>query len=371
MVGCRTGTGGAERVCGGIPRRGAPLADDLSQLKQRLYALATDADELARAAHAAHGGWPAPEQELDFLDFYAVEWVDRSGRTLVERAVAAGQLPPAVAAWSEGVRTALWVVDGWEGELVLLRDIATEDEVAVRAPGLEGELPRRAVLRARVIPHDGHLVFSGEPDVYEPMGVIARMDLLRGWHETPEPALLTRLAERRATFRRLREERDAFVTFFGADEQLFADADALGEALARFVHHLHHEHPFPSLGGRTRARAWRMEKGDEPTIVRFELGESLRGPGRPGAIYDPVEGIHFLPSYGEFLAHLRGDGDHPDVVAWYLDDPGITSLPFRRAGRTDRLAALLGRPDAPLEALLDGVKPLEPGPPSVLPSLED
>lgn len=343
----------------------------LSDVKRHLYALAAARpEELARAAHALHGGWP--EEQGDFLDFVAIEWVDREGWTVAERAAAAGEVPAEVARWAAEVRTALWVVDGWEGDLVLLRDIATEDEMAVTAPGLEGDLPKRAVLRARVIPHGGAWVFSGEPDVYEPMGVIARMELLRAWQESPEPALLTRLAARRAAFRRLREERAAFVTHFGGDEVVFADAADLGARLSAFVSYLLNEHRFPSLGGRTRAEATRADKGEEPSIVSFELGPTLTGPGRPGAIYDAIEGIHFLPRYGELRAHLRGEEHHPDVLALYLDDPGITALPFRRVGATGVLARALGREEAPLDDLLAGVKPLDAEvAPSVLPGWED
>ena len=41
---------------------------------------------------------------------------------------AAGVLPGEALAWPREVQTALWVVDGWEGDLVLLRDIGTYDK---------------------------------------------------------------------------------------------------------------------------------------------------------------------------------------------------------------------------------------------------
>ncbi|MFN7145074.1 MAG: hypothetical protein ACK4YP_14955 [Myxococcota bacterium] len=348
--------------------------DPVSAQKHLLYrrALARP-DELALAAHALLGEMPDAERQTDFLDFFALEWVDAEGFTEVEHAVRAGELPAETLRWTREVRTALWVVDGWEGEKVLLRDVRTEEEIAVTAPGQQAELERRAVLRARVIPVDDTWRFSGEPDVWEPMGVIARMDLLRQWQEGPEPDLVARLAALRAAFARQREERLAWVAHFGADEIVFADASDMDKRLARFVSYLHNEHPFPSLGGRTRAAAHRAEKGDEPVIVQFALGPTLTGPGRPGAIYDEVEGVHFLPGYGEFAAHLRGEEEHPDIVRAYLEDPGITRLPFRRIGGAPRLAALLGRPaDEPLDVLLDPWKPTGTRPaPSVLPGLED
>jgi hypothetical protein len=353
--------------------------DPVPAWKHRLYARAARRpDELAAAAHALYGGPPDPEAypdfpDTDFLDFFAIEWVDAAGLTEVDHAVRAGELPEAALRWPREVRTAMWVVDGWEGDLVLLRDIRTEAEIAVSAPGMQADLPRRAVVRARVIPVGDALRFSGAPDVWEPMGVIARMDFLREWMATPEPALLEHLLALRVGFLRQREEREAWIAHFGADELLFDDPRDMERRLAAFMSHLNNEHVFPSLGGRTRAEAFRVAKGSEPTIVQLTLGATLTGPGRPGAIYDEVEGIHFLPAYGEARAHLRGEAPHPGVVTMYLDDPGITRLPFRRVGETAALARLLGLPEeTPLDTLLDPYKPSGVRAlPSVLPNLED
>lgn len=345
----------------------------VSTWKRAIYAGAqARGEELALAAHALHADAPDPDAWADFLDFFAIEWVDAEGWTQTERAVRAGLVPEAALRWPREVRTALWVVDAWRDDVVQLRDVGTEEEIEVRAPGAQADLPPRCVVRARTIPHGDVRVFSGEPAIYGPMGVIARMDLMRAWMEGPEPALLAKLAELRAGFLRQREERAAFVAHFGADEVVFADAADLEGRLAVFVNYLLNEHPFPSLGGRTRANTFRAAKGEDPKVIGFALGPTLTGPGRPGAIYDEVEGVHFLPAYGEVRAHLRGEAHHPDIVRAYLEDPGITALPFRRAGRTDALARLLRRDDATLEDLLAPHKDLaRRAAPSVLPGFED
>lgn len=350
------------------------VTSPLAAWKHRLYQRALSRpEELAHAANALSGELPPPERQTDFLDFFAIEWVDADGFTEVERAVRDGELPADALAWSREVRTSLWVVDGWDGERVLLRDVRSEEETAVHAPGAEADLPRRSVLRARIVPFEGMLHFSGEPDVWEPMGVLARMDLLREWQATPEPDLLARLAALRAGFLRQREERAAWIAHFGADEIVFESARDLELRLAAFVAWLTNEHEFPSLGGRTRAAAHRAVKGGDPAVIELRLGPTLTGPGRPGVIYDEVEGVHLLPGYGEVRAHLRGEEEHGDLVRAWLEDPGITRLPFRRAGGADRLARLLGRPDGePLEVLLDAWKPAGVrAAPSVLPSLDD
>ncbi len=343
-------------------------------------------EELALAAHALLGEPPTSEQLPDLVEFFAMEWVDAEGWTAVERLVAAGTLPEEALAWPREVRTGLWVVDSWEGDAVCLRDLATDEEIAVWAPGRQEELPRRSVLRARTVAlvelgAEGgapsatpppRRVFVGSPDVWDPMSVLARMNLLAQWRESPEPATLARLHDLRAAFRRQREEREVFVRHFGADLVVFESPSDMERRFAAFMNELLNATRFASLGGRTRAEAHRATKGEDPVVARFELGGDLAAPGRHGIVYDAVEGVHFLPDLGDFLADLRGTGEAPDVVRRYLADPGVTALPFVRAGATDRLAALLGVPDAPLDVLLAPHKPSgRRNAPSVLPGFED
>lgn len=302
-----------------------------SALLRSLYVARHDPEELALAAHLLYG--KPPEDWAEFLDFFVLEWVDPQGYTAVDRAVLAGDAPPAALRLSLEARTALWVVDGWEGDLVLLRDLVTEGEIAVHAPGRAGELPRKTVLRARVVPEialPDRFIFSGSPDLYDGLGVIARMDLLRAWQETPEPDALARLSALRRAFTTQREEQCAFVTHFGTNLKVFGGAGELGAELARFVNFLGNDWRFPSLGGQTRAEAHRASKGDEPKVVQIQLGESLKGPGRPGILYDQVQGVHFLPHVGELLDHLAGTANHPEVVMFYMQEPGLPTLEMDR-----------------------------------------
>ena len=342
------------------------------EAKRRVYArVGARPDVLAEASHALHGGPPSPEQMTELLDFAAIEWVDAEGWTAVDRAVADGELPPACARWSREVATSLWVVDGWCADTVQLRDVATEAVVEVHAPGQASDLPRRAVLRARVLPAGDRRVLSGAPDVWEPMGVIARMELLAQWQASGEPALLANLRELRAGFVRQREERAVWIAHFGADLVVFDDASDLERRLAAFANVLLNEARFPSLDGRTRAEAYTASKGEEPKVVMLRLGQTLTGPGRHGAIYDGAEGIHFLPDLGSFLDYFEGRSSDATVVRAYLADPGVTMLPFLRVGGSARLAALLGVDDAPMDVLLAPYKsPIRPLP-NFLPGHED
>lgn len=308
---------------------------DTGTLLRSFYAAKHDPHELGFAAHMLYGH--SPTDWSDFIDFYVTEWVDAEGYTVIERAVDSGLAPDVALRIPREVQTALWVVDGWEHDLVLLRDLATEKEMAVLAPGRQADLPRRTVLRARVVPEIGRgpadpaFVFTGSPDLYDGLGVIGRLDLLRAWQETPEPDLHDRLSALRAAFVRQREEHTAFTTFLGASERVYPNAEALNTELSRLISFLNNEWRFGSLGGRTRSEAHRSARGSEPHIVQIQLGESLRGPGRPGIVYDRVHGAHFLPAYGELLDHFAGRASHPEVVQFYVDEPGLPAVAFRTA----------------------------------------
>ncbi len=355
---------------------GLPVSTSIEAVLARLAAHArVHADEVAVAAHALLQRAPSPADSVEVIAFYGLEWVDGGGLTALQHLVAAGELSAEVLPWSHDVRVGLWVVDGWEGDLACIRDLATDEELVLFAPSRATELLPRSVLRARLVPDldtPGRWRAFGEMDVWGPRGVLGRMDLLRAWQEGHEPALHARLAELRGAFRRQREERATWIAHFGADLVVFDDADAMAAGLSAFVNVLLNGTRFESLGGRTRAEAFRAAKGEEPAVIQFALGGDLSGPGRHGAIYDDHEGIHVLPRLGDFLAHLRGESHHPEVVRAYLDDPGVTWLPFRRAGATRALAEVLGAPDATLEALLLPVKgPPRRAAPSVLPGFED
>lgn len=328
-----------------------PLLTTAAALRH-VYGVAHDPQELALAAHMLHGKPPADWEE--FLNFFVLEWVDARGYTAIEAAVEAGVCDASALRLSSELRTALWVVDGWEDQSVLLRDLATESEVAVHAPGRQSDLPKRTVLRARVVPEiarPDQYIFSGSPDLYDGLGVIARMDLLRAWQETPEPDLHARLAALREAFLQQREEQAAFLTFFGADQQIFSSADHLNRDLARFISFLGNEWVFPSLGT-TRATAHRATKGDEPKVVQVQIGDSLKGPGRPGIVYDRVHGVHFLPALGDLLDHFSGAGVYPEVLQLYLDEPDLSPLAFRAA--PPELRALKTAPSRATPSVLPG-----------------
>ena len=354
----------------------APL--DAPAIKAGLYRAAhapRHASELALAAAAwfegidredPECGPAAPDAWLDFLDFFVLEWVDARGFTALERELGS-PLEPELLRWLLEVRSGVFAVSCWEGGYAEVR--APDGETLyVR---VDEPLAPRSVILGRLLPRaDGSWLPSGAPDVYEPMRVIQRLELERRWGEGPRRALVERTAALRRAFIQQREQRAIFIDHFGEDCLIFDEPGELVRALEGFLQHLEYEAALPSLGGKTRAQVLR-ERGEQPFAIRIEAGPSLAGSRRVGVLYDAIEGVHLLPAYGDFLDHLRGEGEHPQVVRAYLEDPGISALPFRRAGGSARLAALLGLPEAPLEELLAPYKDLDArAAPSLLAGLE-
>ena len=287
-------------------------------LKPSLYraALAPERqDELARAATAWFGG-ERPDSEhawTDFLDFVALEWVDARGWTLPE-ALLGRPLDPPVLRALEDVRSGVFVVDGSEGDLVEVRDVRTEEELYLRVQAL----PRRSVLRSRLLPEpDGTWRPSGAPDVYEPCGVVARLQLAEAWDRSSMAEASRRCGELRRAFLEQRRQRDAFVAWFGSDTLVVDDGPALLDALNPFL---------ASLPAADEAGAYTLQ---------LELGETLENARGIGMVFDEEEGVQIWPGFAALRDHLHGTAEHAHVLTTFLADEAVTALPFRRLGRPD------------------------------------
>jgi hypothetical protein len=341
-------------------------------LKQALYKAAHQPEQQAELAQAA-GAWfsGAPEEDgwADFVDFFVLEWVDRDGFSLLERIVG-DPLTDLGRSWLTGVRSGVFVVDEIDGPLAFCRDVCTDEDLCLV---LGDALAPRSVIQGRLLPDGkGRYNLSGDPDIYDPMRVIARLSLARQWKEGTRYQLISQQSALRIGFLRQREQRRAFLGFFGSDQLLFPNGLELEQHMNNFMAHLLFRHCPPGLGGRTFADQHQEATGESPHQVKVELSEGLAAAGAVGVIYDPQEGIHFLPAFDAFVAHLQGHEDHESIVRSYLQDPGITALPFLRVGGAERLAALLNVPVAPMAELLAPFKSRpERRSPSVLPHFDD
>lgn len=323
-------------------------------------------NEVALAAAALYGRPPEPEEWSDLLDFMATSWVDAEGLTLAARLPNA---PADLLSWPHEVLDALWVVDGWDDSLVLLRDIATEAEVAVLAPQARAELPRRTVLRARVVPWQGANVFFGEPALYGEQGVIGRQQLLAQWRASPEPETIERTRALRLGFAEQHDQYQAFVEYFGGD-QLTGTADGLESKLNTFLEHYLFRAALSRLGHRTHAEFFSASTGKVAKRVELHLGNTLREGGEVSVVFDRVFGLHFLPSFTQLRMHLLNEASHPAVLDLYLSEPQLPAFALWRAAPWSAIAKHLGVSETEIKGELAKRKPASRASPSVFPGLE-
>jgi hypothetical protein len=165
----------------------------------------------------------------------------------------------------------------------------------------------------------------------------------------------------------MREDRAAFVEFFGSDELVLPPADA-EERLNAFHRH------------RQEAALARQPSRRQPPnlpgvdVPAFEFPPELADADTIGMIYDETDGLNFYNEYGmlrELFAEpaLAADKRYADVLRGYLRSETIGPLPFRRmaAAHPDTADAVFRKvlrkpnftwaehgeaPDAPAEALV-------------------
>lgn len=286
---------------------------------------------MAAAAHALFGRAPEPDEWADLLDFAGTEWLDSAGLTVAE-ALAAERGYAELARWPTEARLSLWVVDGAHEDSVLLRDLQDDQEWAVAVtPAALAELPRKTVLRARVVPWRGRYAFFGDPGLYGQPGVLARMELLQQWRAGGEPELLAALRERRLAWGRQRNQRRVFLEHFGEELVVFESAADMESRLAGFLDHLLHRDRGCDGLAPTAAERFHAERGYLPQRIDLVPGPTLQT-GRPAICFHERQGLLFLPAFGELRAHLSGHENHPDILDLWLTNPELPAEGLARAG---------------------------------------
>ncbi|GAB2831171.1 hypothetical protein GCM10027073_69450 [Streptomyces chlorus] len=129
-------------------------------------------------------------------------------------------------------------------------------------------------------------------------------------------------------WQRMREDRAAFVEFFGGDELVLPPAEAKDLLNGYYCH----RQEAAIIGQPDRARGRRLPGLDLPF---FELPGELADSDTIGVIYDQVDGLNFYADYGmlrDLFADpaLAGRKQHQDLLRTYLREESIAPLPIRR-----------------------------------------
>ncbi|SOB82801.1 hypothetical protein [Streptomyces sp. 1331.2] len=144
---------------------------------------------------------------------------------------------------------------------------------------------------------------------------------------TSRPELVFRNPEKiEQGWESMRQDRAAFIEFFGSDELVLPPAEAEDRLNA------YYRHRQAVAGQPVRARGSRLPGLDFPV---FELPRGLAESEMVGAIYDEVDGLYFYPDYGmlrDLFADpaLPGRRQHQDLLRVYLREESIAPLPLRR-----------------------------------------
>ena len=146
---------------------------------------------------------------------------------------------------------------------------------------------------------------------------------------TRRPELVFRNPEKvEQGWKQMREDRAAFVEFFGGDELVLPPAEA-EERLNAYYRHQQEA----ALARQPARRRPRNLPGLD--VHFFEFPPGLANPNTVGIIYDETDGLNFYPEYG-MLRDLFGnpalaaDKRYADVLRGYLRSETIAPLPLQR-----------------------------------------
>jgi hypothetical protein len=198
-------------------------------------------------------------------------------------------------------------------------------------PAAFRRLPKGGFVHARLVPIGpvpGAWLVSGSMSAYRRSDAaqIAEIALELA---TRLPELVYRNPEKiEQAWKQMRQDRAAFVEFFGSDELVLLPAEAEKRLNA------YHRHRQEAALARRPARS-RLRHLPGVDVPAFEFPSELADADTIGMIYDETDGLNFYNEYGmlrELFAEpaLAADKRYADTLRGYLRAGTIGPLPFRR-----------------------------------------
>lgn len=277
-------------------------------------------------------------EAIDVIDRFALEHRLPNGETVVDQFLASrSDLNSAdremLRGWRHPVEGIFEIRGKDRNPLVLLNLI---DDLEYRAYSNMGPagfrpLPPRGFLRARLVRigpfSDGWLV-SGSMSVY-PKSCATQVAKVALELAMGLPELVYRNPEKiEQGWTQMREDRAAFVEFFGGDELVLAPVEAEERLNAYY-----RQRQEAALARQPARRRPRNLPG--VNVPAFEFPPDLAAADTVGMIYDETDGLNFYNEYGmlrELFAEpaLAADKRYADVLKGYLRAETVGPLPFRR-----------------------------------------
>ncbi|MFJ3216968.1 hypothetical protein ACIPLC_13745 [Kitasatospora sp. NPDC086801] len=285
-----------------------------------------------------------PERRLDegeavrIIDHFILRFRLPDGATVVDRFVAGRRDlteddREMLLGWRDPVE-GVFEVRRKDGDAVVLLNLV--DDLEYRTYSNVGPAAFRGVSKGGflltclvpVLPVDGVWLVSGTMSSYPKSSAteIAQAALQLA---VSHPELVFRNPEKiEQGWESVREDRAAFVEFFGGDELVLPPA----EAEERLNAYYRHRQEAAVAEQPERARGRRLPGLGLPA---FELPRGLADSDTVGVIYDEVDGLNFYADYGmlrDLFADpaLAGRRHDQDALRAYLREESIAPLPIRR-----------------------------------------
>ncbi len=320
----------------------ASLIDRSAELKRALvdFALSPRFERhLERFMLEATDPWQLSEGEaIGVIDRFAFQYRLPNGKTVLDQFLAGRPDLTAtdremLRGWRDPVEGIFEIRRKDRDSLVLLNLI---DDLEYRAysnmgPAAFRRLPKDGFVHARLVPIcpvPGAWLVSGSMSAYRKSGAaqIAQAALAVAMER---PELVYRNPEKiKQAWTQMREDRAAFVEFFGSDELILPPA----EAEERLNAYYRQRQEAALARQPSRRRPPNLPGVDVPA---FEFPPELADADTIGMIYDETDGLNFYNEYRMLHAlfaepALAADKQYADVLRGYLRSETIGPLPFRR-----------------------------------------
>jgi hypothetical protein len=278
------------------------------------------------------------DEAIGIIDRFALQHRLPNGKTVLDQFLASR--PGLTAADREMLRgwrdpvEGIFEIRGKDRDAIVLLNLLDDLEYRTYSnmgPAVFRQLPKGGFVHARLVPirpvPEAWLV-SGSMSGYPKSGAaqIARVALELA---TKQPELVFRNPEKvEQGWKQMREDRAAFIEFFGGDELVLPP----GEAEERLNAYYRHRQETALARNPKRRRPQNVPGVDVPA---FELPAELADADTVGIIYDEIDGLNFYNEYGilrDLFADpaLAADKRYSDVLRGYLGSETIGPLPFRR-----------------------------------------
>lgn len=277
-------------------------------------------------------------EAIGVIDRFALQHCLPNGMTVLDQFLAGRPDPTAadremLRGWRDPVE-GIFEIRGKDRDSVVLLNLLDDLEYRTYSnmgPAAFRRLPKGGFLYARLVPIrpvPGAWLVSGSMSAYRKSDA-AHLAQVALELATKQPELVYRNPEKiEQGWTLMREDRAAFVEFFGGDELILPPAEA-EERLNTYYRH-RQEAALARQPARTRPR--NLPGVD---VSAFELPPQLADADTIGIIYDEADGLNFYNEYGMLRAlfadpALAVGKRYADVLRGYLRSETIGPLPFRR-----------------------------------------